>query len=106
MVWKYAEKGKYERRGRKKVEKRKKEIKKIPISFPLLEKAKVAMCFLATAQIEVWPREKVDHLFSTECDPVVGLRKKVNVEILLRYCFCSKFLLWYCLRITNLALIL
>lgn len=95
-----------ERKKKSREREKKKEIKKIPISFPLLEKTKVAMCFLATAQIEVWLREKVDHLFSTECDPVVGLRKKVNVEILLRYCFCSKFLLWYCLRITNLALIL
>lgn len=51
-------------------------------------KTKVAMCFLVAAVVEVWPKEEGNHLFSTECSPVVGLRKRMNVEIFLIH-LCS-----------------
>ena len=53
-----------------------------------MEKIKVAMCFLVTALVEVWPKEEGDRLFSTENNPVVELGKLVNVNIFLRHCFC------------------
>lgn len=54
-----------------------------------MEKTKVAMSFLVTALVEVWPKEEGDRLFSTEYSPVVGLGKLMNVELFLRHHFCS-----------------